>query len=103
MITELGQICSDIGQPEIIDINDCKEAHALLGVPQFIDKSYEPDPKVPRGCYWDCLGDCEGHGDLAVVWNPVEKGQPDSLINAICLNSGKYILVFLSHKVQIDN
>ena len=49
------------------------------------------DPRFPRGCYAECLVGCV---ETTVVWNPIGEGQPDPDINAICLNSGKYILVY---------
>ena len=88
MITELGQICSDIEKPEITDIKDCKEAQKWLAASHFMETL---DPRFPRGCYAECLVGCV---ETTVVWNPIGEGQPDPDINAICLNSGKHILVY---------
>ena len=80
-------MCSDIKEPEITDINVCKEAQKWLNVYEFIDKSDHPSPLLPSGCiYW-------GSNPERVIWNPVERGTPHEQMIAICLNSGKYILV----------
>ena len=80
-------MCSDIKEPEITDINVCKEAQKWLNVFEFIDKSNHPSPLLPSGCiYW-------GSNPERVIWNPVERGTPHEQMIAICLNSGKYILV----------
>ena len=89
MTTRLGQICSDIEKPEITDMNVCKEAQQWLQVPEFVDQSNNPDPELPSGCiYWGF------ENPERVIWNPVERGTPHEEMNAICLNSGKYILVY---------
>ena len=86
--TPIGQMCSDIEEPEITDKNVCKEAQKWLQVYEFIDKSSHPSPLLPSGCiYW-------GSNPERVIWNPIETGTPHEAMNAICLNSGKYILVY---------
>ena len=88
MTTQIDQMCSDIKEPEITDINVCKEAQKWLNVFEFIDKSNHPSPLLPSGCiYW-------GSNPERVIWNPVERGTPHEQMIAICLNSGKYILVY---------
>ena len=80
-------MCSDIEEPEITDINVCKEAQKWLNVYEFIDKSDHPSPILPSGCiYWE--------NPKRVIWNPVQRGTPHEAMSAICLNSSKYILVY---------
>ena len=87
----MGQMCSDIERPEITDINVCKEAQEWLHISNFVDQSSYPDPEFPSGCcHWDHLVPSRA----AVVWNPVERGTPHEEIKSICLDSGKYILVY---------
>ena len=87
MTTQIGQMCSDMEKPEITDINVCKEAQKWLNVFEFIDKSNHPSPLLPSGCiYW-------GSYPERVIWNPVERGTPHEQMKAICLSSGKFILV----------
>ena len=94
MTTPLGQTCSDIGQPEITDINVCKEAQQWMQVLEFVDQSNNPDPEMPRRCFHDW----GFQNPERVVWNPGVRGTPHEEMKAICLNSGKYILfIILSH------
>ena len=87
MTTQIGQMCSDIEEPEITDKNVCKEAQKWLNVYEFIDKSDHPSPLLPSGCiYWE--------NPKRVIWNPVQRGTPHEAMSAICLNSSKYILVY---------
>ena len=97
MTTRLGQVCSDIEKPEITDRNVCKEAQQWLQVLEFADQSNNPDPEMPRRCsYWGF------QNPERVVWNPGVSGTPHEEMNAICLNSGKYILVYhLLSKIRV--
>ena len=100
MVTELGELCSDVGKPEITNINVCKEATVWLGnevEDGFVDLSNTPDPTSPRGCYrhYDLPGEGPRGNWPWVVWNPVENGSRDDESRAICLKNGKCILVHI--------
>ena len=89
MTTQIGQMCSDIEEPEITDRNVCKEAQQWLKVLEFADQSNNPDPEMPRRCsYWGFPN------PERVVWNPGVRGTPHEEMNAICLKYGRYILVY---------
>ena len=98
MSTERQELCSDIGKPEITNINDCKEANFWLGENldkigqgEFVDLTNDPDPTVPRGCFRIVEGE-----EMMMLWNPVDEGSTHESTHAICLKYGKYILVHFS-------
>ena len=92
MTATFGQSCSDIEKLEITDRNVCIEAKEWIDVKEFIDQTPLPIPGYRSGCsYW--LRPKPGIPE-AVIWNPVERGTPHEDMKAICLNSGKYYLVY---------